>query len=242
MKKLLFMLSSLALIGTACQPRAYNNANVASNTNNPKDAKQINAKAFNAFKIWEEGSGEEMLNYPGDYDQYQAGVADGVFYVAKADFLDTSGMEAKFIGVPTPQVRVEGTEGNILTYPLRNGKGLQLKFVARPATTSSATVLFGNMMRHLDAATYCTSINMRLPTARELFDFCATGTPPNFYGPNFKPRTYPNNARCAGKAIWSASVDPKLRSKAWSFDSVYGALVRDGERGRELSVVCVGSI
>jgi hypothetical protein len=43
---------------------------------------QVNPKAFNAFNIWRDGNGAEILDYPLGYDvQDGPPTPDGVFYV-----------------------------------------------------------------------------------------------------------------------------------------------------------------
>ena len=95
-------------------------------------------------------------------------------------------------------------------------------------------------MSHADAVAYCKKLDKRLPTTRELFDFCAAGvTEPN-YGPSFQSGKYPATARCWGKMLfWSASVDSYDRSYAWLFNGNYGH-VSNGNRNKTVGVRCVG--
>ena len=181
---------------------------------------QVNPKAFNAFNIWRDGQGSEILDYPQDYPVIGANkTPDGVFYVEDAAYwAGTGDWATKFIGVPTEGAEVVSVitdeakvVNDVLQYPVKNGKQLKLKF----------TVISDKEMYHDDAVTYCKNQGLRLPTVRELFDFCAAGvTEPN-YGPNFESGRYPLTARCGGRdrALWSASVFSETNwGSAWYFD------------------------
>ena len=173
---------------------------------------QVNPKAFNAFNIWRDGQGSEILDYPQGYEiQEGTTEADGVFYVNE------------YVSVPTEGAKVVN---DVLEYPARNGKQLKLKFTAATPTE----------MNHNDAVAHCKQQGLRLPTIREVFDFCAAGTLPNAEG-NFdysrcNPDDYP----------WSASVDTNDRDQAWLFDPQYGFVYSDIRSGHfyVYNVRCVG--
>ncbi|MEI8026681.1 MAG: hypothetical protein WCI18_10065 [Pseudomonadota bacterium] len=170
---------------------------------------QVNPMAFNAFNIWREGQGAEILDYPELYGSLEGTIApDGVFYVAPSEFVKKVGNLETFIGVPTEGAKVEG---DVLEYPVRGSKQLWLKF-----TSYNIKVI-----DQLYAVETCKERGLRLPTIRETFDFCAAGvTKPN-YGPNFQPK-YPIDGRCAKTSPRSASVFSDNRSGAWIFSGIDG--------------------
>lgn len=177
MKCNLIFLAALALASTACS-RYESDASVKGL--NPAQYVKVNVKAFKAFDIWRDGQRAEILDYPQSYGVNDGSISsDGVFYTNA----ETYWPEGKFIAVPTGSVQVVN---DVLEYPVRNGKQLKLKF----------TKVSEKAMTHAESVTYCKNLGLRLPTTRELFDFCAAGvTEPN-YGPNFEMPKYPKSARC----------------------------------------------
>lgn len=177
---------------------------------------QVNAKAFNALKIWQEGRGIEILDYPQVYGN--GGAADGVFSVAR----ETYRQNEKFIGSATEGAKVEG---DLLIYPEREGRNLVLRFSAPT----------DELMGQEGSVRYCKSVGLRLPTVQELFDFCAAGKPKNEDG------LYTDNRCQKPWAHWSASwLSSVGYSSAWLFDGGRGLpRVDEPEEGR-FSVRCVG--
>jgi hypothetical protein len=195
------------------------------NKNDVCKVTQINPKAFNAFHIWRDGQGSEVLDYPQGYDvaTNSGTVPDGVFYVEVAAYWKRAD---EFSGVPTEGAKVVN---DVLEYPSKNVKQLKLKF----------TKISEKKMSHSDAVTFCKNQGLRLPTAREIFDFCAAGvTEPN-YGPNFKYGRYPQTARCGQNTLWSASVYSSFRNNAWLFYGNNG-VVSNYDRYVSYGVRCVG--
>jgi hypothetical protein len=208
-----------------CTPRQFNGGSEVKDAPVSGGVTQINPKAFNAFNIWRDGQGSEILDYPQGYD-YRGDdrtTPDGVFYVENAAYWK----DKKFMGVPTAGAKVVN---DVLEYPVQNGKQLKLKF----------TETSEKKMYLADAVTYCKDQGLRLPTARELFDFCAAGvTEPN-YGPNFYLEKYPSTARCERSIwIWSASVYSDYRRIAWLFSGFHG-YVNPLTRNDTGGVRCVG--
>jgi hypothetical protein len=192
---------------------------------------QVNPKAFNAFDIWRSGSGSETLHYPQGYD-VEAGSApsDGVFFVESPAFWKDHADwgKQKFIAVPTEGAKVVN---DVLEYPAQNGKQLRLKFTSGDPSKWS---------RHNEAVQHCKQLGLRLPTAREFFDFCAVDVVEPNYGPNYQRNKYPESARCADSPIWSASLGGVTRFYAWFFngghvDFDYRSILYPG------NVWCVGS-
>ncbi len=186
---------------------------------------QVNPMAFNAFNMWSDGQGAEILDYPERYDSFEGKeTPDSVFYVQHAAYwMDDP---SKFTGVPTEGAKVVN---DVLEYPVKNGKQLKLKF----------TVPTPDLV-HYDAVRHCKKQGLPHPTARELFDFWAAGvTEPN-YGPNFKGG-YPASARCASTKLWSASLWVGGRAFVWRFWYTNGVVLRDYRDAYHVGVRCVGS-
>jgi hypothetical protein len=164
------------------------------------------------------------LDYPQGWEVTSGRInSDGVFYFVEQEFWHGD----KFIFVPTEGAEVEG---DTLDYPLRNGKLLKLKFT--PTT--------GKEMTHPDAAEHCKDLGLRLPTARELFDFCAVGVEGPNYGPGFRWESYPRTARCYGQFLWSASVNSSGRVSAWQFSGGPGNVYVYDRPNSSGGVRCVG--
>jgi hypothetical protein len=235
----------------SCRSREYNQSQVKSSEGDasvtkqpPKGVTQVNPMAFNAFNIWRDGNGAEILDYPQGYDVEQGSTdPDGVFYVEEAEYWDRkwgSGVPTeKFIGVPTAGAKVVN---DVLEYPVRNGKQLKLKFAEM---SEKKMIQVSKDPDVLNAVTYCKNQGLRLPTVRELFDFCAAGvTEPN-YGPKHKKDSYPPTERCREKRfLASASVDSAHRDAVWTFFGATGEFpgnntYRSGPYGTS-NVRCVG--
>jgi hypothetical protein len=206
----------------------HNSGSEVKDTPSSGGVTQVNPKAFNAFNIWRDGQGAEILDYPQDYGVWAPISPDGVFFVSRNEYWQPR----KFVGVPTEGAKVVN---DLLEYPVQNGRQLKLQF----AKISEDT------MFHPYAVTYCKNQGLRLPTIRELFDFCAAGvTEPN-YGPNFERGRYPSTARCGGSHLWSASIDAAYRYFAWQFDIFDGNIFPqkriDTDNAYPAGVRCVGS-
>jgi hypothetical protein len=160
------------MLVSCVKPQSEKNVGSAQITSSA--TKMINPAAFNAFLLWKDGGSSEILEYPADYDGERITDPDGVFYVLKSEYYD----ESDFIGSPTKGVVVQA---NVLTYPARQNRQLVLRF----------SNIAPNPMHHKAAMTYCRDSGLRLPTARELFDYC----------------TAANNSACANRLLWSASLD-----------------------------------
>lgn len=187
---------------------------------------QVNPKAFNAFNIWRDGQGSEILDYPRGYDVTRGRtIPDDVFYVEKNAYWN----KGKFIGVPTEGAKVVN---DVLEYPVKNGKQLKLKF----------TKISEKKMSHLDSVTYCKNQGLRLPTMREVFDFCAAGVNEPNYGPNFKEWKYPSTARCGlTDGPWSASLVSVKPEITWVFGGNSGWVDMDSRFDDSVADVrCVG--
>lgn len=181
--------------------------------------RQVNPKAFTAFGLWRDGLGTEILDYPQGYEDTKGtSTPDGVFYVEPAGYWE----DIYFTATPTEGAKVVN---DVLEYPVNNGMQLKLKF----------TALNPNRMNHAEAVQHCKKQGLRLPTVRELFDFCASGVSEPNYGPNYRGAQYPTNARCGGGYSWSASVT-KNRLYAWQFSGNISSEDRRSANG----VRCVG--
>lgn len=199
-------------------------------TTGAKNVVQIDPTLFNAYTTWRDsefkiGSDKkvtEPLDYSSEwYSNAGSSSADGVFFVAQSDFWIDNHFETVY---PTSRIVVLG---DVLYYPPRGNKQLRLKFLPPVATTS-----------HVAAASYCKKQGFRLPTVRELFDFCAAGVREPDYGPRFMKRTYPDAARCGGNnsRLWSASRVAGNSATAWAFYSNEGYVDADYRDRRAVDV------
>jgi hypothetical protein len=192
----------------------------------------IDARAFNAFNIWRDGLGEDVYrkpiySYPIGYDRQADGLPaspEGTFFVSVQEYYSRYGGNNYFVGTPTNAAFVSGeiltdrTQGGVLEYRPKNGNRLIVKF-------SEASE---NVLNQTEAVEYCEQKGLRLPTARELFDFCAKDTAPSSDKHYFRHR--------CEETVWSASVWAENRDLAWAFYGALGVLSRKEKH----SVRCVG--
>jgi hypothetical protein len=110
------------------------------------------------------------------------------------------------------RIPTEGAEviSDLIVYPALGERTLKLKFL--PQNLIGAN--------HSQAVQHCREKGLRLPTTRELFDFCATGTPADADG------SYPKS-RCDNTRLWSAAVWSGNRGSAWLFDGTKGLIKID---------------
>lgn len=179
---------------------------------------QLNPKAFNSFNIWLSGQGTEIVDYPAVYGDMDPKPEDGVFFVSTYKFW----ADGKTIGVPTERAKVYR---DVLEYPVRNGKQLRLKFAA----------LEQMKMKQANAVQHCKRQGLRLPTARELLDFCYAGISSDVSG------RFPQN-RCNSGKIWSASLLSNAPGEAWLMGGTDGAISAANINAAECGVRCVGPI
>jgi hypothetical protein len=159
--------------------------------------KEVNPLAFNAYNIWREGEDSERTSYPDGWIKGSVGRPDqGVFSVELSEFYK----RVKIDGVTRPQFIAVPTEGavvvsDVLQYPERSRRILRLRFLESDSLPRTST----------QAMKQCQDQNGRLPTARELFDFCTAGVEGPNYGPGFQESKYPKSGRCVG-SLWTASL------------------------------------
>lgn len=188
-------------------------------TPTPTPTPPPNKLPFNAFEMWRTGQGSAVLDYPQGYEITSGSTSpDGVFYenyeVYWANFTP--------IGVPTAGAFVSGA---LLTYPAQGERTLKLKFSPESP----------GVMIHSEAVQYCREKGLRLPTVRELLDFCAAGYARHVYDGRYSTH------RCGENGLWSASVRSSSRASAWQFSGGFGNVEyywRYNTRG----VRCVGGL
>lgn len=205
------ILGAIIAIG-ACKQRDFNTDSGAQSASASEGVTLVvNSKLFNAYNIWQSGEKKEISQYPGSGygEQHGAKSDDGVFYVASETYLGEGG---KKMARRTAGAKVAG---DVLVYPVRDGRQLKLKFSIPEHDTT---------MTHAEAVVHCRTKGGRLPTVRELFDFCQNGICKDGHR----------------DAWWSASLDAKLPGQAWIFDGDLDYLGFSGRLiGRFNHVRCV---
>ncbi|MEI8028100.1 MAG: hypothetical protein WCI18_17260 [Pseudomonadota bacterium] len=223
-------LTCAACMMVQCKTGEINYGSEVKNATEGDGVPQVNPKAFNAYNIWGDGNGTEILDYPQGYEVPSGRTnPDGVFYVHQNMF--RGGAYNDFIATPTDGAKVVN---NVLEYPVRNGRQLKLKF----------TQISENGMSHDLAVAYCKDQKQRLPTIRELFDFCAAGVVEPNYGDSFRKGKYPSTARCGESFLWSASLNSNRLSEGWRFirdEGIVDFVYRSGPYVVPFKVRCVGS-
>jgi hypothetical protein len=188
----------------SCKQRDYNSESKSNKMGDDKTT-HVDAAALNAFMVWKEGE-VPVTEYKYDIKDPANGNPDGTFYIARGDYWDYKGSQvgditATFKRTFTPGIRKDKSAA-VLSYPKnKDGKELHLKF--SPPSTEALT--------QLEAIEYCKKRNGRLPSVRELYDYC---------GEKMEPIT------CDRELLWSMSLraekDDKYGSRyslyAWAFD------------------------
>jgi hypothetical protein len=214
-------LCGVALL-TSCKARDFNNA--SSVKEGDAAIKQVDAKAYNAFPIWQTGSEARVLRYPTVWAvENGRATPEGAIYVANEEFYAGS----QFIAIPTKGSKVMN---DVLEYPVLGGRQLKIKFVKK----------FRYQTTHVNAPSLCEGEGMRLPTIRELFDFCAAGVSEQVYGPNFVSNYALHNSLCPEEKYWSASVrniNPSV--SGWLFYA-RGGYASPDLRNANAFFMCVG--
>lgn len=190
-------------------------------------ATSINPMAFNAFNIWQSGDNSEILEYPKQWDgRHPNKQPDNVFLV-DANYYET---DSRFTLVPTEGARVIN---DTLVYPQKDGRQLRLQFYPLPLEVSLNY-----------ASQICANKGWRLATARELFDFCASGVQGLNYGSNYNRYMghYPESARCSQYKKMKSS-NKYMRGSFWSVTwqkmdkndiELYEMVGRNDEKGHVL--------
>jgi hypothetical protein len=207
---------------------------------------QVDALAFNALEIWAgRGDANPVTNVPTEWsvivNNEEPSVAFGwgpprapvkvlsmtpqqkkTFFIERsctgfgdAQFCNDGFFDQKknFVAVITAGATVEG---NTLNYGINERTNRELKLVFSDILPEKT---------QFEAQADCGSKKMRLPTAREIFDFCGAGIPELNYGPDYSKQMnrYPVTARCGKDSgagigtitLWSVSVP------AWDVDNAY---------------------
>ena len=118
--------------------------------------------------------------------------------------------------------------GGILTYELE-GRVLSIGFT----DVQEKAV----MKTHAEAVEHCAAKHLRLPTARELFDFCTSGLEPEIVPPA-KAKSWAFVHRCVrGYELWSTTLRANNLKQAWEFSG----WTRSTDRTDKNAFYCVGS-
>lgn len=237
------VVAATVFLSIGCKDRTYD-----SSVSSEKSQDKIDPRAYNAYHLWTRTflidiSGETshdpdyvnlkkepITEFPKKYDVKSGSAGDNelddVFFVHPNSWRE----KGEFISAPTklygeriwtPDVGWHSTdvgeqpkvEGDTLNYPSAP-KPLRLKF-----STASETAY-----KHNEAVKYCKKKNGRLPTAREIFDFCVMGLKEGSFGKNNSYAQNKNDPRCAKQDLWTVSLNFNDVSTAWRFDSNDGDL------------------
>lgn len=207
----------------SCKERNYSDSetrNAQATKGSTSETAQVNPMAYNAFIIWRDGKGTPVLNYPtGITTRNGAAEVNESFQIYANEYWTE---QFVFLGSPTTEAHVSN---NILTYPVRHGQQLNLRFKG----------LSDKKMSQEAAVKFCQEKGLRLPSARELLDYCTADTEKAANG------SYPKH-RCTHEKIWSASVNSRLHDSAWYFDGSAGNIniTYGGSQTQLNTVQCVG--
>lgn len=232
----LIALVSVGILSVSCKHRAYNSAETKGYANQDA-AGAVNAMAFNALKIWngevaaDESQVKEILEYPThplSYQSYQGKPdADEVFYSEGREYnpavitpASATGVGSAEMGYPkiqlTEGLRVERDgEDEILVYPVnqKSGKSLKLRFTKEDLQITNQEA----------AVKHCANKNLRLPTSREVFDFCTAGISGLLNGKYYAAK-YPETGRCAKRFVLSATVNANRLTHSFRFEGWNGLM------------------
>lgn len=206
-----FLSATLISLIAGCQLRSYNNSKSSSKNDGTGAAAQIDDKAFNAFKIWQDGAGEPIYSYPAGYnlEELKNEGADGTFYADVKEYWQRKSSPGdssrRFIAERTANIQ-KSKESGKLSYPAnKQGKKLELSF----------SKISERKMTHPEAVKHCQEQKLRLPTIRELFDFCSDQKEPIL---------------CQDEVLWSASLqaNPNKDTAAKNGNYAYQAWFFDG--------------
>lgn len=235
---------SVTLSNTACKKRDFNSASdiKADFESSPT------VLPYNALKVLEDPKTAPLTAYPKNFGKPGINIikpdgngilaveSDQVFFSAMKDWfgsktLDVQGSKKKvdyqLQATPTSYVTVKADDENdgqsvgLLTYKI-DGRTLDIK-VSEVQDTE---------MSHTDAISACARKNLRLPTARELFDFCFAGRE-KLSDPS--PMN-PLNTRCSFRYNWTTTLKADNRADAWAV----GNWITWHDRRNILPFRCVG--
>lgn len=228
-----------------CKVRTFGSGDVSSRDGDGSSEDKIDPRAYNAFHLWakkhvidvsSESSDEPRMvhlsqkpltEFPKNY-AVKSGEAsvDDVFFVHP----NTWRADGKFTGrwtklygqnIYTPELGWHTLE--VKEQPAVKGDYVVYPGIPRPLTLKFSKAS-GRAYTHDDAVEYCKKENGRLPTAREILDFCAMGLEEGTYGKNNSYAEKSKDARCAKQDLWTLSLNSRDVSSAWRFDSNDGDL------------------
>jgi len=181
--KVLFSLQILVtlLAMTSCkQSASLDNGVMSSRT---EAIEKVNPFLPNAFLVWRDGVDpdtrfpQEYYRFPLEYNSKKGPNKPDQFFFIPADteFLSKDANRNRVVtGVHTAGIQVLG---DVLTYPPKDGRTLSLRFLEpimeRPSGPFSQKIVKENTFKWAQES--CDKAGGRLPSARELFDFCVGG-------------------------------------------------------------------
>lgn len=246
----------MVLFSSGCKRRDFNSGSeIKADQKTPE-----NFLPYNALKILENPQTEPITSLPKNYEKPGLNIvkpdgnglisvaSDSVFYSAIKDWFGSKTVEVEIqptgqpgksvvggtkvidyqlVATPTSYARVKDdneddpASGGILTYKI-DDRALEIKF----------SELQESELSHSEALEACAQKKLRLPTARELFDFCFAGrtalAKPNLMNPM--------NSRCSFRDNWTVTVKADNRQNAWAV----GNWVTWSDRRNKEAFRCVG--
>lgn len=242
------LMSAAVFSSIGCKVRAFESADVSSRDPDERSRDKIDPRAYNAYHLWARTGVIDISNQDSDEPQMvrltqepvtkfpkkygvKSGEAtvdsiDDVFFVHPHIWRD----DGEFTGRPTKlrgQSQWTAERGQHVTevkeQPEVKGDSIVYPGIPRPLTLKFSKAS-ERAYKHDDAVEYCEKENGRLPTAKEIFDFCAMGLEAGFYGKKNSYAQKSKDARCSKQDLWTLSLNSTDVSAAWRFDSNDGDL------------------
>jgi hypothetical protein len=163
---------------------------------------------INAFLVWRDGV-PEVYQYPRGFERPDIPIREE----EEDGFLYVDGYSSEFPDVASP---TEGAtvDGAVLNYPEREGRTFSLTFLPPRsaddpylAPSYYARQNFGKALKH------CIGRGGRLPTIRELYDFCHA--PSNSESPSAEEWCYGQSSQGEVR-VWSGTANASDPSTIWS--------------------------
>ncbi len=213
----LFMSLLIGIVSISCTKRDFNTD--FDKAESMKET-EIEQNGYNAFLLWRGGTSVPLFKLPSTYHlRLLSTKSDDVFYLSRSEFWSRKSDGTYTAASPTVGTSIDG---RTLVYPTKEQRVLRIKF-EDPLESD---------MTHDESVASCKMQGLRLPTIRELFDFCVAGLEQSTTG------KYPAHRCPSERFFWSATLDSENSTYAWSFGG-HGSVGTDDRYVRG-QVRCVG--